>query len=427
MRSSSMVFPNEEGGEGAAPKTLGNYPSTVAAFLRRVNGEHDLRRVVHGIKVGIALVLASIVAFITPAYNIFETDAVWAVMTVVVMFEFYAGAALSKGLNRAVGTLSGGMLGCMSAVLAKLIDGKVGQDIGVGTAVFIFGAAATYVRSIPCIKRKYDYGGMIFILSFSLVAVSSVQFQSSKEILKTATERLQTVMIGFAATIFTSLFIFPIWAGDELHVSIASKFEHLACSMEGLLDTYFDAVADKESKGDGSCKSCRPVLNSKAKDESLANFAKWEPWHRRFGLFYPWDKYLKVGELLRELAATIVSLDVCVQSSRQPAGDLRQSIKEPCELVASSLARTLRELGESLMNMRRCQSDALVLRKLRSSWLVLRLYMSPTKLENACNSGEDLAISTFVFLLTEMLEKLERLANEVEELGELAKFKINDM
>lgn len=50
---------------------------------------------------------------------------------------------------------------------------------------------------------------------------------------------------------------------------------------------------------------------------SQANFAKWEPWHGKFGLCYPWDKYLQVGELLRELAAIIVSLEVCIQSSRQ--------------------------------------------------------------------------------------------------------------
>ena len=48
-----------------------------------------------------------------------------------------------------------------------------------------------------------------------------------------------------------------------------------------------------------------------------ANHAKWEPWHGKFGLYYPWDKYLEIGEHLRELAATIISLKGCLQSPKQ--------------------------------------------------------------------------------------------------------------
>lgn len=79
------------------------------------------------------------------------------------------------------------------------------------------------------------------------------------------------------------------------------------------------------------------------------------------------------------------------------------------------------------MKMRRCQSEALLLPKLKSTRLELRHFMSPSKLAQACNSGEDLAISTFVFLLTDMVEKLEGLAKEVEKLGKLAEFKTNDL
>jgi len=46
-----------------------------------------------------------------------------------------------------------------------------------------------------------------------------------------------------------------------------------------------------------------------------ANFAKWEPWHGKFGFFYPWEKYLKIGEVLRELAAITLVLEGCLQSS----------------------------------------------------------------------------------------------------------------
>lgn len=49
-----------------------------------------------------------------------------------------SGATLSKGLNRGIGTILGGGLGCMAAVLAQGI-GRVGNAVVIGTAVFIFG------------------------------------------------------------------------------------------------------------------------------------------------------------------------------------------------------------------------------------------------------------------------------------------------
>jgi hypothetical protein len=50
-----------------------------------------------------------------------------------------------------------------------------------------------------------------------------------------------------------------------------------------------------------------------------ANFAKWEPWHGKFGFSYPWQKYLKIGEIIRELAALILALERCFQASKKVA------------------------------------------------------------------------------------------------------------
>ncbi|XP_030552802.1 aluminum-activated malate transporter 12-like [Rhodamnia argentea] len=427
--SSSVVVPIQDGGEGATPKTavkkgsLENSLSVAVSSLRGMKGDHDVRRVVHSVKVGVALVLVSLFYLLDPLYERVGENAMWAIMTVVVIFEFFAGATLSKGLNRGLGTILGGGLGCIAAVLAQEIGG-VGNAIVIGTAVFIFGAAATYARSVPSIKKKYDYGAMIFILTFNLVVVSGLR---AGEVMGIARQRLLTIVMGFVICIFTNLLVLPNWASDDLHISTASKFEHLACSIEGLLDKYFEAVADKENEADRSFKICKSVLHSKAKDETLANFAKWEPWHGKFGLCYPWDKYLQIGEVLRELAATIVSLEVCIRSPRQPTANLRQLIKEPCETAAASLTWTLRELGESLLKMRRCQPEALLLPQLKSARHELRHLVSPSELGHVCNLGEDLAVSTFVFLLAEIVEKLEGLAKEVKELGELAEFKTNDL
>lgn len=96
---------------------------------------------------------------------------------------------------------------------------------------YISGAAATYIRLVPRIKKRYEYGAMIFILTFNLVVVSGLR---AEEVMQLARERLTTIVMGFVICIFISLLVFPIWAGDELHDSLTSKFEHLARSIEGM-------------------------------------------------------------------------------------------------------------------------------------------------------------------------------------------------
>lgn len=66
----------------------------------------------------IATRIQIIIAIIEPCtLENFGENAMWVIMTVMVVFEFFAGATLSKGLNRAVGTILGGGLGCLAAIL----------------------------------------------------------------------------------------------------------------------------------------------------------------------------------------------------------------------------------------------------------------------------------------------------------------------
>ncbi|KAF4360740.1 hypothetical protein G4B88_017364 [Cannabis sativa] len=60
-----------------------------------------------------------------------------------------------------------------------------------------------------------------------------------------------------------------------------------------------------------------PPMMLATRGSSQTNFAKWEPWHGKFGLYYPWGKYLQLGDHLRELASSIISLTNCLQYSKQ--------------------------------------------------------------------------------------------------------------
>ncbi|KAK8954957.1 Aluminum-activated malate transporter 14 [Platanthera zijinensis] len=215
-----------------------------------------------------------------------------------------SGATISKGLNRGIGTIFGGGLGSLVAIMAQEIGG-IGKAVVIGISIFIFGAAATYMRTIPNIKKKYDYGFMIFILTLSLVSISGVRVD---EIMQVAGDRLSSICMGFVICAFTSLSVFPVWASNELHNSLVSKFNSITHSLEDCFNVHtMDLNGKKGADEERKPSTCLSVLSSKTSDESLANFAKWEPWgHGRFSYYYPWTEYLHISGLLRDLAACII-------------------------------------------------------------------------------------------------------------------------
>lgn len=116
-------------------------------------------------------------------------------------------------------------------------------------------AASTFVRFFPNVKRKYDYGVMVFILTFSLVAVSGAR---ASEIWEMAHQRLTTIVIGGATCMGISVCICPVWAGQDLHNLIAANIDKLAVFLQGFGgedNTYLQAH--------------QTVLNSKANEDIL--------------------------------------------------------------------------------------------------------------------------------------------------------------
>ena len=93
-------------------------------------------------------------------------------------------------------------------------------------------AASTFSRFFPGIKAKYDYGVLIFILTFSMISVSGYRVE---KLLEMAHQRLSTILIGGATCIFVSIFVCPVWAGQDLHNLIASNIDKLANFLEGNL------------------------------------------------------------------------------------------------------------------------------------------------------------------------------------------------
>lgn len=58
---------------------------------KQKKSEQDIKKLIHSTKVGISLVLVSLLYILNPLFDQVGENAMWAIMTVVVIFEFNAG------------------------------------------------------------------------------------------------------------------------------------------------------------------------------------------------------------------------------------------------------------------------------------------------------------------------------------------------
>ncbi|KAH1140576.1 hypothetical protein GYH30_029455 [Glycine max] len=338
---------------------LKRFPGLARKAIWKV-GKEDPRRVVHSMKVGVALVLVSLLFLLEPLFKGIGKNALWAVMTVVVVMEFTVGATLCKGLNRGIGTLSAGSLAFLIKYFADA-PGRIFQAVYIGIAVFMIGALTTYVRFIPNIKKNYDYGVLIFLLTFNLITVSSYRVDYIWDF---ARDRIYTIAIGCGLCLVMTILVFPNWSGEDLHKNTISKLEGLANSIQVCVREYFYESAKEETEDDDSSEDpiyegYKAVLDSKAKDETLASQASWEPRFSRYCHKFPWHQYTRVGAALRQFGYTVVALHGCLQSEIQTPKSISTLYKDSCMRLGEEVSNVLRELANSIRNNRQFSPQTL--------------------------------------------------------------------
>ncbi|KAL5551538.1 hypothetical protein UlMin_001714 [Ulmus minor] len=410
-------------------------------------GYNDPRKVIHGLKVGIALTAVSLFYYMRPLYDGVGGNAMWAVMTVVVVFESTVGSTIYKSLNRICGTSLAGLL----AVGVHWVASKSGdksEPFIVGVSVFFLASAATFSRFIPSVKARFDYGAMIFILTFSLVSVSGYRVD---KLFDMAHQRISTIIIGTSLVILIIMMICPIWAGQELHMLIINNMDKVANSLDCCVAEYFSS---NEGSTENNKKGCNKkllgykcVLGSKAAEESMANFARWEPAHGRFNFRHPWKQYLKIGASMRSCAYCIEALNGCINIENQAPEYLKKRISNTCSDVSSNSSSVIKELASTIKTMKKSSSIDFLVSQMNSSVQELQNELKslpsviiPQPLQEAGNTQdqpqfttaasfplmEAIPLVTFSSLVIEISARIESIVDAVEELAELARFKPMD-
>ncbi|XP_058100321.1 aluminum-activated malate transporter 9-like [Magnolia sinica] len=328
--------------------------------------KEDRNRVIFSMKVGLSVVLVSLLILIRAPYHIFGTNIIWSILTVAIMFEYTVGATFNRGFNRALGSVFAGII-AIAVIQVIMYTGRVAEPIIIGFSIFMIGALTSFLKQWPSLV-PYEYGFRVTLFTFCLIIISGYRIGNP---LRTAIERLYSIAIGGIVAVLVNVLVFPIWAGEQLHSELVKSFDSVADSLEECVRKYlkddgsdqpeFSKTVDDDFSDEPAFHQCRSTLNSSAKLESLASSAKWEPPHGRFWQFlYPWSEYVKVGAVLRHCAYEVMALHGVLHSEIQAPYNLRITFESEIRDASSKAAALVRSLSKDIHTMKHTLQTSLL-------------------------------------------------------------------
>ncbi|XP_039173610.1 aluminum-activated malate transporter 2-like [Eucalyptus grandis] len=164
----------------ALPKKICVKMISITMRAKELGQDHP-RKIIHYLKVRLALTLVSLFYYFRLLHNGFGVNAIWTVLTVVVMFKF-------------------------SIV-----------------------ALVTFTRFPPEMKTRHDSGLIVFDLTFCMVFASGYQ---ENQAITIACQRASTIILSSFTAILVCIFICPVWSGEQLQDLIAPNMDKLGFFLE---------------------------------------------------------------------------------------------------------------------------------------------------------------------------------------------------
>ncbi|WVZ06571.1 hypothetical protein V8G54_019919 [Vigna mungo] len=209
-----------------------------------------------------------------------------------------------------------------------------------------------------------------------------------------------------------------VWAGEDLHILLASNIETLANCLIGFEVNYFDnQIRDKSV-----LQGYETVLKSEATEESLTNLARWEPAHGFFRPRHPWNQYKKIGAFIKKCASKIESLHDYLNPEIPISSEFKFKIKKPCSRIITELYKALKVISSSTEIMVHPSAAKRHIEKAKAAAGELNFFLETVSLEEA-KFLSIIPVGTVAFILEEITQLVEKIYQSIAELSELAEFK----
>ncbi|CAN4124782.1 unnamed protein product [Withania somnifera] len=313
-------------------------------------GKNDPRKIIFSLKMGFALSFVSLLIFWKKPADIAQF-AIWAILTVLVMFEFTIGGTFIKGFNRGLGTFCAGMLALIFAQLALWAGER--EKVVIVVSIFIVAFIGSYLKLYPTMA-PYEYGFRVFILTYCILIVAGNRTREYNVAIFT---RLALIALGAGICLMINISICPIWAGEDLHRLVVKNFMDLATSLEGRINGYFSCLDYDEATNDSHYNGYKSL-----------GFAIWEPPHGRYKMHKnPWSDIVKLSTGLRHCAFMVMALHGCIQSEIQAPPEKRKVFRNELKKVGANAAKVLRELGTKLEKLERLSGHEHILKEVHET------------------------------------------------------------
>ncbi|TYG61248.1 hypothetical protein ES288_D07G132200v1 [Gossypium darwinii] len=189
----------------------------------------------------------------------------------------------------------------------------------------------------------------------------------------------------------------------------------------GFGDEYFRKSSEPESNK-ASLQVYKNILNSKQSEESLVNFARWEPPHGLFRFRHPWKQYLKIGSLTRQCAYRIEALNGCLNSDVQASPETCGNFREAFIKASSETGKAVKGLASAMRTMTLPSADCPQTTKSKNAADNLKSLLR-TGLCQGIDIVEIIEVGTVASLLLDVLACTEKISESIHELASLAHFK----
>ncbi|KAL0312514.1 UNVERIFIED_CONTAM: Aluminum-activated malate transporter 9 [Sesamum radiatum] len=316
--------------------------------------KEDSNRVIFSLKVGLAVLLVSLLILCQTPYRVFGANIIWSILTVAIMFEYTVGATFNRGFNRAIGSLLAGVIAVVVAELA-LRTGRVAEPIIIGFSIFIVGAITSFMKLWPSLV-PYEYGFRVILFTYCLIIVSGYRMGNP---IRTAMDRLYSIAIGGIVAVVVNVLVFPIWAGEQLHKELVSSFASAADALEECVRKYL------EDDGSDHPELIKTVMDDFPDEPALIRLNGSHPMVDSSTSSIHGRNMSKLAQSCG-CAYEVMAIHGVLHSEIQAPYNLKVAFQKEIQDAATEAAELVRCLGKDICNMRR-SLKTLLLKRVHSS------------------------------------------------------------